>query len=283
MSVLDRSLSRTGKTAAVSLVFAAAVIAALAVPAGATVRVEAGSGGLAVTRPVVLSVQVRNRSVPYTGGVVHFTVRLRSANTCKLGVAGTSAVAIAFSKAWQRCSNGIFRQAVRLGRNSEQTARNVAFRVYLRQGTEIYWYPLGNVRVAGAPPPPTTTTTTTTVPGPENNLTVSQTFEGGAGLFSTSGSSCSPNDTVQLEVTDQDDRQLSVYTINAGAAGWMSGLNCVVNFSFGEVPIIPEYEFWWRQPGVSSSWTLCTPNGEESLAEIESAGWNVAFELEPAS
>ena len=124
--------------------------------------------------------------------------------------------------------------------------------------------------------------TMTTLPTSEHSLSVSQAFLGGAGLFSTNGSSCSPNDTVQLEVTDQDNSQLSVYTIYAGAAGVISGGNCVVNFSFGEVPIIPEYEFLWRQPGYSSSWTLASPNGDESLAEVEGAGWSASFTLEPS-
>lgn len=154
MNLFDRSLGRTGKTAAVSLVFAVAVIAALAAPAGATVQTEARASARAEAGPIVLSVQVRNRSVPYTGGVAHFTVKIRRVSTCKLEVAGTPDVVVAFSGAWQRCSNGIFHHAVRLGGNSEQTARNVAFRVYLRRGTETYRYPLGSVRVAGAPPAP---------------------------------------------------------------------------------------------------------------------------------
>jgi hypothetical protein len=124
--------------------------------------------------------------------------------------------------------------------------------------------------------------TTTTVPASEHILLVNQSFQGGADLFTTYGSSCSPNDAVQLKVTDQDNRQLSIYTIDAGATGAISGSNCVVVFSFGAVPIIQEYEFWWREPGYSSSWTLASPNGKQSLAEIEGDSWNVSFELEPA-
>jgi hypothetical protein len=129
---------------------------------------------------------------------------------------------------------------------------------------------------------PPTTTTTTTVPSSEHSLTVSLAFEGCNGLFTTNGSSCRPNDTVQLQVTDQSDRRLSIHTIEAGAAGVISDGNCVVNFSFGEVPIVAEYEFWWRQPAFGSKWTMSSPNGDESLTEVEGDGWNVSFELEPA-
>lgn len=144
--------------AAVNLVFAVAVIVALASPAGASTG--------AVVRPVILRIQATSRSLPDTGGVVHFTVKLRRANTCKLEVTGTPAVVIAFSKAWQRCSNGIFRHSVTFGANSGQTARNVVFRAYLRRGTEIYWYPLGSVRVDGepsAPAPPSAPTASLTI------------------------------------------------------------------------------------------------------------------------
>ncbi len=296
VSVLDRSLSRTCKTAAVSLVFAVAVIAAFTAPAGATVRVEAGSGGLAVTSPVVLSVQVRNRSVPYTGGVVHFTVKLRRANTCKLGVAGTPAVAIAFTKAWQHCSNGIFRHAVRLGRNSGQTARNAAFRVYLRRGTEIHWYPLGSVRVAGAPPAPTASLTisasTVTSAGASVTLTYSSTNVSTCSLSAipTFWSGSNPmsvpcNGTTTLTVSSSTSARQWTFTFTATnsdgrSATATTSLNQSV-LSFSQSPNWSGYVVQGASTlitDVSGQWTVptlnCvdTPNAAES-SWVGIGGW----------
>jgi len=80
---------------------------------------------------------------------------------CRIGVAVHSGVRVTLPEAWQRCSNGIFRRSVTLGANSAQTAQNVAFRVYLRRGTEIYWHPLGSVRVDGEPSAPAPTASLT--------------------------------------------------------------------------------------------------------------------------
>ncbi len=275
VSVSARSLSRTGKVAAVSLVFAVAVIAALAAPAGATVRVEARSGGLVVTSPVVLSVQVSNRSVPYTGGVVHFTVRLRSANTCKLEVAGAPVVAIAFSKAWQRCSNGIFRHAVRLGRNSEQTARNVAFRVYLRRGIEIYWYPLGSVRVAGAPSAPTAalliSASTVTSAGASVTLTYSSTNASTCSLSANptfwSGSnpmSVPCNGTTALTVSANPSAQQWTFTFTATNASGRSANS--------EVVLVQSASLFQQ----SKNWSGYAVQGGSTLITSVSGQWTVA-------
>ncbi|HYA45147.1 MAG TPA: FG-GAP repeat protein [Acidimicrobiales bacterium] len=118
----------------------------------------------------------------------------------------------------------------------------------------------------------------TPVPTAEHVLTVVQGFHGGEGLFNQNGSSCSPNYTVQLEVTDRNGRQLRAITINAGTTGSMNGSECDVHASFGKVPVINEYVFLWRQLG--GAWGPCTPDGRDSLADIQAEGWQVHFELE---
>jgi len=125
---------------------------------------------------------------------------------------------------------------------------------------------------------PTTTTTSTTTTLPEHSLTSSLTFEGGEDLFSANGSSCTSSDTVQIEITDQYNKQLRVVTIDSGTSGVMASGNCTVQFTFGEIPVIQNYDFLWRQPGYS--WTLFQPGGHESLADLEAGDWHDEFTLE---
>jgi hypothetical protein len=127
---------------------------------------------------------------------------------------------------------------------------------------------------------PTTVPVPTTALVPKHSVSVTQKFY--TGLFTQSGPSCSPEDTVQLEVTTSGQKQLAVHTISAGAAGVLDGSNCDVDFSF-EVPIVKEYVFFWRQPAYSSTWNACSPNGNYSLSDMENSGWQVDFMLEPAN
>ena len=135
--------SRKVSSALAMSVVVAALSAALAPPT------LASAGQFA--QPVVLSVRATSRSLPDTGGVVHFTVTLRGANACRLGVAGSPGVTVASPGAWQRCANGVFRHAVSIGANAAPAARTVVLRLYLRRGAALYWYALGGVRVAGEP------------------------------------------------------------------------------------------------------------------------------------
>lgn len=125
-------------------------LAFVASPAGATTRSDVEALNRVVATPFVVATAVSNRSVPDTGGLVHFTVRVRGAEACTLRVAGDSAVAVAFSRAWTRCSNGIFRHTVRVGANTAQTRQTIGFRVYLRRNSRMYRYSLGAVSVDGA-------------------------------------------------------------------------------------------------------------------------------------
>jgi hypothetical protein len=98
------SLGSSIVVAAVGSLFVITATLAIAPPADASIG--------AVVRPVILQTQATSRSLPDTGGVVRFSLKLRNVDACKLEVVGTPTVATTFSKAWQRCSSGVFRDSV---------------------------------------------------------------------------------------------------------------------------------------------------------------------------
>ena len=115
----------------------------------ASIAIATTSAGAAsvVARPAVLSVQATHRSLPGTGGATQFVVRTTGANECRMAFAGGATVTVTFSRAWKRCSAGIFRASVTLGANSGQSAQVVTFRLLLRQGSKTFSSSLGTVRV----------------------------------------------------------------------------------------------------------------------------------------